>query len=49
MKTKRLDKVAVYVVALLFIAIFCGELSAMVAIANHECHGQGCIELVKGE
>ena len=49
MKTKCLDKVAAYVVALLFIALFCGELSAMVAIANHECQGPGCIELVKGE
>jgi hypothetical protein len=49
MKSKRLDKLAVYVVALLFIAIFCGEISAMVAIANHECQGPGCIELVHGE
>ena len=49
MKGKRLDKLTVYVVALLFIAIFCGEVSTMVAIANHECQGAGCIQLVHGE
>ncbi len=49
MKGKRLDKLTVYVVALLFVAIICGELTAMVAIANHECQGPGCIELVHGE
>jgi hypothetical protein len=49
MKSKRLDKLTVYVVALLVIALFCGEISAMVAIANHECHGAGCIESVHGE
>lgn len=49
MKSERLDKVTVYFVALLFIALLCGELSAMAAIANHERQEPGCIELVKGE
>ena len=49
MKTKRLDKLTVYVIALLVIALFSGEISAMVAIASHECQGAGCIQLVHGE
>lgn len=49
MKSKRFDKLIVYVVALLFIALFSGEISTMVAIATHECQGTGCSEIVPGE
>ena len=49
MKSKRLDKLTIYVVALLVIAIFCGEILTMVAIAYHECQGSDCIKIVHGE
>ena len=49
MKTRSLDKLVVYVLALLVVAIFSGEISTMIAIANHECQGEGCIEMLHGE
>lgn len=49
MKKQGLDKVTVYVIAILVLALFSGEVSTMVAIASHECQGAGCIELVHGQ
>ena len=45
----KIDKFTVYVVSLLVIALFCGEISLIWAIANHECQGAACIEMVHGE
>lgn len=49
MKTRSLDKLVVYVLALLVVAIFSGGISTMIEIANHECQVAGCIEIVHGE
>ena len=49
MKSKGLDQLSVYVIAVLVVVLFLGEFSAMMAIASHECEGSQCIELVHGE
>jgi len=49
MINKGLDQLTVYVIAFLVAVLFFGELSAMMAIATHECEGSQCIELVHGE
>jgi len=49
MNIKSLEKLTVYVLAFLVFALFSGELSAMVAIASHDCQGANCIESVNSE
>ena len=49
MNSHNFDKLTVYVLALLVFVIFSGELSAMLAIASHECQGVSCSESVNSE
>ena len=49
MSINSLEKLTIYIIALLVLALFSGELSAMVAISSHDCQGESCIESVNSE
>jgi len=46
MNSNKWDKLTVYILAILVIALVTGELSTMLAIASHGCQGADCIELI---